>query len=334
MEDVQTSFLNLIKDHMPDNLSFADELADILHISKDSAYRRIRSETTLSLDEIQKLCNHFGVSIDTLLGTSQDQITFQYRSVGGTNMSFEDWLISILGNLKMINRFDVKEIIYLAKDVPPFHYFQIPQLSEFKCFVWRKTILEEEAFKDKKFSFGLISERFINLGKQVWDEYVMTPSLEVWSFETINITLRQIEFYLDCGLFENESDALVLLGHLESLIKHVKNMAEAGKKFLVDSEPSGDNGNFTLYTNEVSIADTTIFFKMADTKIAFITHNTLNTLATSNEIFCENTENYINNLLKKSNLISTTSEKERIKFFNRLDRKLNKTREILTRKIS
>jgi hypothetical protein len=72
---------------------------------------------------------------------------------------------------------------------------------------------------------------------------------------------------------------------------------------------------------------------MGDTNITFITHNNLNILATSNPAFCENTERYIQNLLRKSSLISTSSEKERIKFFNRLDRKIAKVRDIISRKI-
>ena len=107
-QDVQTSFLNMVKESLPKNLSLADELAEVLNVSKDSAYRRLRGETTLSLSEIQKLCSHFGVSIDTLLSANNDSITFQYRSIDGVEFTFEDWLHSVLGNLKMINQFEVK----------------------------------------------------------------------------------------------------------------------------------------------------------------------------------------------------------------------------------
>lgn len=332
-EDVQTSFLNMIKESMPKNLSFADEIAELLNISKDSAYRRLRGETTLSLAEIQKLCAHFGVSIDRLLGTSNDQITFQYRSIDGTILTFEDYLHSILGNLKMINKFEVKELIYLAKDIPPFHHFQFPQLGEFKCFFWMKTILNQEDYVNKGFSFGLIPNKYLEIGSEIWEDYVNTPSLEVWSYETINITLRQIEFYVDCGLFDNPEDALTLIDHVQSLTNHIRNQAEVGHKFNIDTGDKGAQGNFQLYSNEVNIADTTIFFKMGDTNIAFITHNNLNILATSNPAFCENTEKYIRNLLRKSSLISSSSEKERIKFFRRLDRKIEKVRELIQKKV-
>ena len=332
-EDVQISFLNMIKESMPKNLSFVDEVSDLLGISKDSAYRRLRGETTLSLAEIQKLCSHFGVSIDRLLGTSNDQITFQYRSVNEKTLTYQDWLSSIIGNLKMINKFEVKELIYLAKDIPPFHHFQYPRLGEFKSFFWMKTILNQSDFDENKFSFGQLSNRYTEIGKQMWKEYINTPSLEVWSYETINITLRQIEFYFDCGLFEDNNDAVILIDEVDSLIKHIKKQAELGYKFDVETQERGPDGSFQLYSNEVNIADTTIFFKMGDTKITFITHNNLNILATSNQAFCENTHNYIQNLLRKSSLISTSSEKERIKFFNRLDRKIRKVRETISKKL-
>jgi len=332
-QDVQTTFLNMIKESMPKNLSFADEIADLLGVSKDSAYRRLRGETTLSLAEIQKLCSHFGVSIDKLLGTSSDQITFQYRSVDGENLTFEDYLYSILGNLKMINTFEGKELIYLAKDIPPFHYFVFRPLGEFKCFFWMKTILNLPEYADKKFSFEQIQNKYLEVGDLIWAEYVNTPSLEVWSYETINITLRQIEFYCDCGLFENYSDSLILLDYVEKLIKHIKNQAELGQKFHVETDEKGTEGNFQLYSNEISIADTTIFFKMGDTKITFITHNTLNILATSNQAFCENTYNHIQNLIRKSSLISSSSVKERTKFFNRLNKKINKVRDEISKNV-
>jgi len=311
---------------MPANLSLADEIADILDISKDSAYRRLRGETTLSLSEIQKLSIRFGVSIDTLLNSNSDSVSFQYRSIDNVNYTFEDYLSSILDNLRTINKFEVAQMIYLAKDVPPFHHFQFPRLGEFKYFFWLKTILNHPKYVDSNFSEGIIPKEYLNLGVRIWEEYIKTPSLEVWSFETINITLRQIEFYFDCGLYENKEDPLLLADEVEKLLRHLKAQAAVGKKFYYGDSSSGFDNTFQMYSNEVNIADTTIFFKMGDTKITYLTHNNLNILTTSNKIFCESTEQYIQNILRKSSLISSSSEKERNRFFNRLLKKVDKLR--------
>ena len=52
---LQKLFLDLIKGKSKTNSSFVDDLADLLAVSKDSAYRRIRGETPLQFDEIRKL---------------------------------------------------------------------------------------------------------------------------------------------------------------------------------------------------------------------------------------------------------------------------------------
>ncbi len=68
-DSIQSSFLDQVRSRLPANLSFVDELAEILNISRDSAYRRMRGETILSLDEVKIICNHFGVSLDSLLSS-------------------------------------------------------------------------------------------------------------------------------------------------------------------------------------------------------------------------------------------------------------------------
>lgn len=326
-QDIQIAFLNLIKKSVPDNISLADEIAEILNVSKDSAYRRMRGETTLSLNEIQKLSIRFGVSIDTLLNNSNDTVSFQYRSVNNESFTFENYLQSILENLRTINKFEVAEMIYLAKDMPLFHHFQFPKLSEFKCFFWLKTIFNHPKYTDTLFSEGVVPNEFVSLGLRIWDEYIKSPSVEIWSPETVNITLRQIEYYHESGIFEHPADRLELVDEMEKVLKHIRDEAALGKKFYYGDKTSGHEGTFQMYSNEVNIADTTIFFKMGDTKITFITHNNLNILSTNNKNFCDGTELYIRNMLQKSSIISATSEKERNRFFNNLLKKVNETRE-------
>src|SRR5688572_24973127 len=141
-ENVQSSFLEQVKKRLPPNVSFADEMAEILKISRDSAYRRIRGETVLSLDEAKLLCNQFGVSLDLLLGESPEIVPFRHQVVNNTPESFDKWLRSILNNLETVAGFpSEKEIVYSAKDVPVFHYFDYPDLAAFKMYFWKKSVL-------------------------------------------------------------------------------------------------------------------------------------------------------------------------------------------------
>ena len=55
---------------------------------------------------------------------------------------------------------------------------------------------------------------------------------------------------------------------------------------------------------------------MGETKYSYITFNTMNSITTNNPEFCEETEHWMKNLEKKSNLISGISEKQRYQFFS------------------
>jgi len=55
----------------------------------------------------------------------------------------------------------------------------------------------------------------------------------------------------------------------------------------------------------------------------YISFNTLNSLTTNNAAFCEETEHWIRNLIRKGTLISGTAEKQRYQFFNTLFRSID-----------
>ena len=86
---IQSVFLEQIRTKLAPNLSFSDELAEILSISRDSAYRRIRGETVLSLDEVKALSSRYGVSLDNLLLPESDGVSFQLRPLNTSDFSFD-----------------------------------------------------------------------------------------------------------------------------------------------------------------------------------------------------------------------------------------------------
>lgn len=55
---------NYLKARAPENVSFTDEIADILDISYDAAFRRIEGETSFTLNEGLKLSRHFNFNLN------------------------------------------------------------------------------------------------------------------------------------------------------------------------------------------------------------------------------------------------------------------------------
>jgi len=320
--DLQKEFFQQLKGRLPQHLSLPEEVAELLSISTDSSYRRIRGEKPITLEEIQKLCNHFKLSLDQLLSIDTDTTLFYGQWADYRNFNFETYLANMLKQLQHINSFENKIVYFEAKDIPMFHHFQYPALAAFKSFFWMKSILQYPSMAKKTFSSDDIPESIFTIGKQIIDTYNEIPSAEIWSIETINSSIRQIEYYKDGGMFEKKSDITLIYEQLEQLVDHLEKQAENGVKYSINEKQDDRKRNFQLYFNEVILGHNTILAITGDTKTVFLNHGVLNYLTTHDKKFCDYTLESLENIMRKSSLISSVSEKERSKFFNALRKKI------------
>ena len=323
----QQFFFQQIRDKLPPHISLVDEMEELLEISQDSAYRRIRGEKELSFGEMQKLVSHFGVSADIAFNTaSENVVSFKYNPLNSHTFTMKDYITSAYDTVKSIADKSACKMIYAAKDIPLFHYFAYDEIAAFKMFVWQKTLLGFPEFENKYFSLAAADPELLTLGKKLLKEYNQFPSVELWNEETINSILRQLEFYCEARLFDDMLEAKIITDKIEEYIEHLRKQAELGHKFLVGTDQK-KMASFEMYNNEVFLSDNTILALMGDKKLTFITHNALNFLTTTNNKFCDTTNDWFNNLIKRSSLISTVSEKQRNQFFGKLQNRLKQTRE-------
>lgn len=160
------------------------------------------------------------------------------------------------------------------------------------------------------------------LARHIVRQYCQLPSIEIWNEESINITIRQIEFYRQSGIFANKEILLKVYLQLDDLLNHIELQSAAGKKFMFN-QPIPDRGaTYDVYTNEILIGGNTIFVKSRDRQITFLNHNGLNIIATQDKDFCDFTFTNLQNIMSKSTHISVVGEKERTMFFNTLREKI------------
>ena len=322
--NVQKKFFNELKSKMPTNLSMANLVADELNISIDSAYRRIRGESNLSLKEFDLLSSKYAISTEAILSKTCDSIHFSYRSISPDHFNFDSYLSLITDEIKSLEKYGLKEIIYAALDLPLFYYFMYPKLAAFKFFFWRRNVFNFPGSNGEKFNIGLISQAQLDKSFKMLKSYLNVPTIEIWSEETLNSTLRQISFYHEIGLFESKQDIIDILDEIKKVIEHIEKQAETGSKFYpgTDASFNGNYENFRIYHNELTVSENVILLKLENFNVVHLGHNVLNFLSTNNEIFFQDTYNFIEKVMKNSTLISISGEKERKRFFNILFHKI------------
>ncbi|MDW3649031.1 MAG: helix-turn-helix transcriptional regulator [Bacteroidia bacterium] len=331
--DVQKALFQKVKEKLPTHTSLVDEIAERLSISSDGVYRRLRNETPLRLDEAAKLCQEFNISLDEIVQENQNHsIVFQPTGIRNGALQFEEYLHGLLGLFTEIQNKGVKSSLYAAKDIPVFHLYQFPELALFKMFFWRKTIYNDPELNGKQFELNINDEsqdRCISLCKQIAEKYALIPSTEIWNEETSYSFVKQIGYYYEAGLFKRKQDAILLCEQVEALFVHLKKEAELGYKFMADNPPESRVKNFWLYYNDLILIDNVIVVDFEDFRQAFLIYNSIDYLSTRNPVFAEEVKIWLENITRKSELISEVAERMRNKFFMKTQRKIEGLKEIL-----
>jgi hypothetical protein len=309
-QGIQDHFIKRFRQALVPGIGLAEEMADILDVSIDSAYRRIRGETELTLDEVFRITRKYPISLDEVFSNRGDTVTFAYTKLTDSETNFVSYLTRLHGHLSALNKFGNRKIYYVAEEIPMFYSFYSQKLIEFKLFFWQRSVLNIAKYQQVRFDWGVVPKDLVDLAHESYKQYMMIPSIEVWTEETVLTGLKQIRFYYESGLI-TKTHAMELLHDYRQMIEMVHANAETGRKNVSDQSET-----YTLYCSDVVLGTNCIYAIMGETKYSYISFNSINSLTTNNPEFCEETEHWMRNLEKKSTLISGVGEKQRYQFFS------------------
>lgn len=329
--ELQQQLFQFVKTRLPEDASVADEVAKLLDISSDSVYRRMRGDKAITIDELYKLATHYKISVDQIMNIDTAGFLFQGNLLNDKTHRYEDYLKGMLKDLEYFNSYKNNEFFYLCKDTPIFHYFNCKDLAAFKYYFWMGNLIYFPEFKNKKIKLEEYSDEINELGEKVINVYNQIDSVEIWNIESWNTTIHQVEYYLDNQMFNSVSDAKRVYEASEKVLDHLEEQAKCGYKFNINDPEKKPCGKYKMYFNETVIQDNSMMAILDNSKIAMIPHTAINYMMTRNLKYCENYYQYVQNLIRRSTLISEVSEKERSRFFKRMRDRIEKRKEALNK---
>jgi hypothetical protein len=319
---VQQVFFQHVKANLAVHLSLVDEVAELLNISNDSAYRRIRGEKPLSFEELKALCAHYKISLDQLFHLNNDSFLFSGPLANNDNFGIESYFQYLLNQLNYFNTFERRELYHNGKDMFIFHCFGFHELTVFKIFFWMKTILQYPIEGKEILLMETIRESVFKITSKIIDGFNKVPLLEIWHDDSMNATLRQVDYYRQSKIFPSDDYALTVYKNMLEMVNHIEKQAEAGYKFPVGGKPSAASPSYKFYINEFILGDNSNLVVLNNSKIVYINHSVLNVIMTKDPIFTEYIYQHFQNIMRKSTLISNTGEKERSRFFHSMREKI------------
>lgn len=321
---MQEEFIKYLKAKSKENSSFAEEIASVLDIGYDAAYRRINCKTSLSLEESVILARHYKISLNKLF------------EVGNTNNILADlsppiqnkeglqmWLDQSYESVFPLTKLNSSSIIYSAKDIPLFHTLKDSYLSRYKIYVWLKDV-DTDMVKNrttfdefiKTIPHSLLMSAF-RLGA-VYKDINIT---EIWNNTTINGTLQQVLYYYEAGAL-SKTLALQICDDIEEVIRHVE--TQAIQKSLIGSK---NMATYNLYMNDIHTMSNTIMVKTANHKVFFTPFTVLSYFKVEHKDTCNLMEEFFNKQMMSSKLLVNAGEKDRTLFFNKMHHKINMLRD-------
>ena len=320
-KDIQSDLFSRIKSRHRKDESLVEVISELLNMSYDSAYRRIRGETLLNLEELRLLSAQYQLSLDEILMGVTNGMFFNYKSVRRSGLDFNIYFSEMAETMEHLSQSPNAKMLYAAWDVPIFHYFNFPEVMLFKTYFWRKSVWNDPALADKDFKLDELMNTHGSVirekGQRILDAYINIPATEIWHDWTLESTLKQIEFGIDSGFFKKKEDYMLLFEQLYQLIEHVEDQAKSGYKFRYGQKPERSTDNYEVYLNEIFFLNNTIVVEADDMRQVYVIHESVNYLTTSNPRFCEETANWMQVQKKKSILLTNSSERERNRFFKK-----------------
>jgi hypothetical protein len=152
----------------------------------------------------------------------------------------------------------------------------------------------------------------MELAKSIYSAYLDVHSAEVWTTDTIVSTLKQLEYFYDCGLFQNPSDLYNLYNDLIALLNSLRKDSRATYK--IDHQGQM-RGNFQLYLCELRFDNNSIFFKTDKPRYLASGFNSFNSLQTEDARILEEYHAWLDVMLSKSINISGQAERHRYDFY-------------------
>lgn len=320
---MQEQFIKYLKAKSQNNTSFIEEIASVLDIGYDAAYRRVNLKTNLSLDESVVLAKHYNVSLNKLyeVGSKTSivvDLSPPFHNVEGLELYFRQSLI----NIEPLTKLKSASISYSAKDIPFFHTLKDTFLTHYKIYVWLKDVDTDMA--KSKITFEefrkSIPDSLLESVYTLGDIYNYISITELWNDYTIIGTLQQVLYYYESRLLTKES-ALLICNDIEKVINQTE------KQTIMQSLVGSNGGaKYNLYKTDLHTLNNTIMVQTAQQRIFFQPFTVLTYFKIEHKPTCDLMFEFFEKQMANSKLLVNSGEKDRTLFFLKMHQKINKLR--------
>ncbi len=317
----QDALISILVHSAGGNSKLSSDLVDVLSISKDAVYRRLRLETAFSWDEVIKMANHYKLSLDGFLNEKLNSVSFERSPFIDKPLAFMEYLKRSLTELEILSGREDAHLVYSAKDIPIFYQFGYEKMARFKMRTWMHSLYSFN-LHDRSFE-SAVNDEMLQLAKKLHQVYVRIPCTEIWNETSIQSLINQMWYYFEAGLLR-QAESFEIINECRNMLMRINAEAEMGSRSTPQDINTPSHIKFEMYYQDILLMDNHILLRLESQSRLFLSWGGLNFIRTEDPKMVSDMERYLEGQYKRSTLISRVSEKERNRWkrlaFEKLDK--------------
>jgi hypothetical protein len=308
-EQINASLLSSMKDSIPKDQNLAYVLMDILHMGKESIYRRLRGEVPFTFDEVVKISRKLRISLDNIVNENKGRAVFSLHLIPSINF-MEDYYRALESKHAVfeIMSKDPNAVLRLAYNTLSYGvYMQYEAISKFRLYKWYYQFLEKQ-------TFGLLSDfkvpqKILDAQRRFIKNYYTISNIQIiLDKNAFDSFITDINYFYRLNLISEEE----LQELREELLKMIFDWEQLAKRGVTDS-----GNEVSIYISNINFEACYVNFESKELKMSQICVYSIDTLTSRDSVICNTHKEWIDSLKRCSTLISRSGEMERIEFFNR-----------------
>ncbi|MDU1889462.1 MAG: hypothetical protein E6767_02125 [Dysgonomonas sp.] len=297
--------------YYPKTKDLAHFLMDVLDLSRESVYRRLRSEVSFSFDEICKIACLMEISIDRLVGLGKTDKAFFDQRVSKSSDPTEIFREIMSTNTDMLNHINKTgqdaRAIFVLNRIPLSFILAYPGLTKFFYYKWTYHVHKGEM--NAGFDEFVIPEEIQVICRRYKDECEwLTGDMTMIIDEKIFLyTIREINYFYKRRLLDRD--------HIVQMQEELQTLAD-NFEMLARRGVNNYGAKVLIYLSEVDIEPNHSYIEYDGVVSVHYWTPSAELLTSYNAELCKRQLEWIESLKRYTILITQCNELQQIAFFN------------------
>jgi len=306
VSELNKKLITKILNQIPKNRKVVVYLVEVLNISRESAYRRIRGDIPFTVDELVALAIDLEFSIDAFYDQEKQNHAFYdlTRAEDNSNNFFVFMLKKYNELLERVNYAKKVESIMAFNSLPPSFFTEFPHLFKFAYYKW--LFQESEIPRNNPYSEVILPNEAILFQKKIQENSPRGSNMVlILDMDIFLNMIKEIQYFYQRKLLTNE-EMLLLKDDILHLIEQYEKIAQTGN--------FGTN-KIQLYLSSLCVNSNTICFDYDGSTDPLFWIFTINPVVIQNKEFASMQKKWLNSLKRQSELITQSNEITQAEFF-------------------